>query len=48
MSAVVLYRIEPAQNMERFYTLAIERDLFDAWCVITEWGRIGRGGDVSP
>lgn len=31
MSAVVLYGIDPAQNMERYYTLAIERDLFEAW-----------------
>ena len=44
MSVVALYRIDPVQNMERYYTLAIQRDLFAAWCVVTEWGRIGRNG----
>lgn len=46
MTAVALYRIDPAHNMARFYTLAIERDLFAAWCVVTEWGRIGRAGQL--
>ena len=32
--------------MARFYTLAIERDFFAAWCVVTEWGRIGRAGPL--
>ncbi len=46
MTAVALYRIDPAHNMARFYTLAIERDLFAPCCVVTEWGRIGRRGQV--
>jgi predicted DNA-binding WGR domain protein len=46
MTTVALYRIDPAHNMARFYTLAIEPDLFAACCVVTEWGRIGRGGRV--
>jgi predicted DNA-binding WGR domain protein len=46
MTAVALYRIDPAHNMARFYTLAIERDLFAPWCVVTERGRLGRRGQV--
>ncbi len=43
---VYLRRINPAQNMRRFYALAIERDLFGKLCLITEYGRIGRSGRV--
>jgi predicted DNA-binding WGR domain protein len=46
MTAVALYRIDPAQNMARFYTLVIERDLFAPCCVVTKWGRIGRPDQV--
>jgi predicted DNA-binding WGR domain protein len=24
----------------------VERDLFGMWCLIREWGRIGRGGQM--
>ncbi len=26
--------------------LEIERDLFGAWCVVREWGRVGRAGQI--
>lgn len=46
MSATNLYRVDPAQNMSRFYRLDVQVDLFEAWCFIREWGRIGRAGQV--
>jgi predicted DNA-binding WGR domain protein len=46
MNAVTLRRIEPEQNMRRFYRLDVQPDLFGRWSCIREWGRIGRGGQV--
>lgn len=42
-----LTRIDPAQNMRRFYRLALQPDLFGGCTLIREWGRIGRGGQVK-
>lgn len=39
-----LRRIDPAQNMRRFYTLAIQPTLFGGASVIRNWGRIGTNG----
>jgi predicted DNA-binding WGR domain protein len=30
---------EPARNLDRFYVLAMTRDLFGGWCLWREWGR---------
>ena len=46
MNAVILYRIDQAKNMHRFYRLDIQQDLFGAWCLLREWGRIGNSGQV--
>jgi predicted DNA-binding WGR domain protein len=46
MSAVTLHRIDPARNMRRFYRLDVQPDLFGAWCVVREWGRINQGGQM--
>lgn len=37
-------RIDPTQNMRRFYSLAIQPDLFGGASVIRNWGRIGTSG----
>lgn len=42
-----LTRIDPTQNMRRFYRLALQPDLFGGCTLIREWGRIGRGGQVK-
>jgi predicted DNA-binding WGR domain protein len=42
-----LTRIDPAQNMRRFYRLALQPDLFGGCTLIREWGRIGRGGQMK-
>jgi predicted DNA-binding WGR domain protein len=47
MTAIILHRIDPVKNMRRFYWLDVQPDLFGAWCVIREWGRIGRAGQVQ-
>ncbi|WP_027155202.1 WGR domain-containing protein [Mesorhizobium sp. WSM2561] len=41
---VHLRRIDPSQNMRRFYTLAIQPTLFGGASVIRNWGRIGTSG----
>lgn len=43
---VTLYRINPARNMQRYYRLDIQPDLFGNHCLLREWGRIGRPGQV--
>jgi predicted DNA-binding WGR domain protein len=42
--AILLHRVDPARNMHRFYRLEVAPDLFGRWCLIAEWGRIGRAG----
>lgn len=39
-----LRRIDPTQNMRRFYSLAIQPTLFGGASVIRNWGRIGTNG----
>ncbi len=40
----VLHRIEPEQNVARFYARMIERDLFGRLVLGRHWGRIGSRG----
>jgi predicted DNA-binding WGR domain protein len=42
--AILLLRIDPTKNMHRFYRLDVAPDLFGRWCLVAEWGRIGRAG----
>lgn len=44
LGPVHLRRIDPTQNMRRFYTLAIQPTLFGGASVIRNWGRIGTNG----
>jgi len=46
MHSVMLYRIDQARNMQRFYRMDIQPDLFGNHCLIIGWGRIGRSGQV--
>jgi predicted DNA-binding WGR domain protein len=41
---IYLTKINPAQNMARFYVLDVQRTLFGDWALIREWGRIGLAG----
>ena len=41
---VHLRRIDPSQNMRRFYTLTIQPTLLGGASVIRNWGRIGTNG----
>jgi predicted DNA-binding WGR domain protein len=34
------------QNMQRFYRLSLQPDLFGGCSLIREWGRLGSGGRV--
>lgn len=46
MNEVTLTRRDPARNLHRYYRLDVQPDLFGAWCLIREWGRIGQGGQA--
>ncbi|MFK0333886.1 WGR domain-containing protein [Rhizobium sp. NPDC090275] len=39
-----LRRIDPSQNMRRFYSLSIQPTLFGETSLIRHWGRIGTNG----
>ena len=43
---VPMRRGDPARNMARFYSLDVERDLFDCVVLVRRWGRIGTAGKV--
>lgn len=44
LQMLVLDRSDPAQNMARFYVLAIEPTLFGDVALVREWGRRGCTG----
>ena len=39
-----LRRIDPGQNMRRFYTLSVQPTLFGGAALVRAWGRIGTHG----
>lgn len=41
---ILLERIDPAQNMARYYVLSIEPTLFGDSALVRKWGRIGSPG----
>lgn len=41
---LVLKRVDPSQNMARYYVLSIEPTLFDEVALVREWRRIGTRG----
>lgn len=41
-----LRRIDPSQNMRRYYRMAIQCDLFGKASLVREWGRIGARGQM--
>lgn len=41
-----LTRIDPDQNMRRFYRMTVQRDLFGGATLSREFGRIGSAGRV--
>ena len=41
---IYLTRTDPARNMARFYTMALQPTLFGEWALLREWGRIGSAG----
>jgi predicted DNA-binding WGR domain protein len=45
-TATILYRIDSARRMHRFYRLDVQPDLFGNWCLMREWGRIGSTGQT--
>ncbi len=43
---VHLRRVDPKQNMYRFYTMSIQPTLFGDWALVRNWGRIGSPGSM--
>ena len=41
-----LVRIDPAQNMARYYSMTIQQNLFGEASLMRNWGRIGSGGQM--
>lgn len=46
MSRNYLTRSDASCNMNRFYRMEVQPDLFGGWTLWREWGRIGRGGQL--
>lgn len=44
--SVTLTRRDPIRNLQRYYRLDVQPDLFGSWCLIREWGRIGQSGQA--
>jgi predicted DNA-binding WGR domain protein len=43
---IIIQRRDPGRSMNRFYALAVHRDLVSGWTLQREWGRIGSPGRV--
>ena len=43
---IIIQRRESGRSMNRFYALAVHRDLVSGWTLQREWGRIGSPGRV--
>jgi predicted DNA-binding WGR domain protein len=41
-----LTRIDPPNNLHRFYRMEIAPGLLGGWALVREWGRIGQSGQV--
>jgi predicted DNA-binding WGR domain protein len=39
-------KLDPEQNMKRYYCITLTKTLFDEWCIVRTWGRLGRGGQT--
>lgn len=46
MQPITLYHVDVVRNMQRFYHLDIQPDLFGNICLMKRWGRIGRQGTL--
>lgn len=44
---LLLRRVDEARNMNRYYLMSVQRDLFGGAMLVKEWGRIGSGGQVQ-
>jgi predicted DNA-binding WGR domain protein len=44
IAPVLLCRIDDARNMQRFYRLDVQPDLFGGVLLVKQWGRIGTRG----
>lgn len=47
MDPIVLFRVDPAVNMARFYRIEILPTLFGEVSVLRNWGRIGTLGRMN-
>ncbi len=45
-TSLCLLRTDPPENVNRFYRMTVQLDLFGGACLIREWGRIGSPGHI--
>jgi predicted DNA-binding WGR domain protein len=46
MVAINPVRIDDGKNMAQFHKIDLQPTLFGEWCLVREWGRLGRPGTV--
>ena len=44
LQLLVLERVDPTRNMNRYYVLSVTASLFGDTALVREWGRRGQGG----
>lgn len=44
LDEILLFRVDPAINMDRFYLMSVQPDLFGGMRLVREWGRRGTRG----
>ena len=43
----LLHKIDPAQNMARYYSISIQPNLFGGHSLLRRWGRIGSSSQIK-
>lgn len=46
-SQLVLHRIDPQKNMQRYYAMTVQPNLLGGASLIRSWGRIGNHGQLK-
>lgn len=44
---IYLERHSPESNVHRYYCISLRQDMFGAWVMERNWGRVGRHGGQS-
>jgi predicted DNA-binding WGR domain protein len=47
VACMIFFRIDPANNIRRFWLAHVTPTLLGGWSLVREWGRIGQPGTVK-